>query len=107
VISATPVIRGIIPGPVFVQIYATGLGELNEGISTGAPAPRDRLVRTPELPRVRIGGRDAEVQFSGLAPGWVALYQVNAILPTGLPAGDLVIQLEIAGQTAEFPWQRQ
>ncbi len=107
VISATPVIRGIIPNPVFVQIYATGLGELDEAIATGAPAPLGRLVRTREFPRVRIGGRDAEVQFSGLAPGWVALYQVNAILPGDLPAGDLVIQLEIAGQTAEFPWKRQ
>jgi hypothetical protein len=107
VISATPVIRGIIPNPGFVQIYATGLGEVDERISTGAPAPVDRLVRTRMLPRVRIGGRDAEVQFSGLAPGWVALYQVNAILPAALPAGDVAIELEIAGQAATFLWPRQ
>ncbi len=106
VVAATPVIRGIIPSPVFVQIYATGLGELDAAIPEGVPAPLDGLVRTRQLPRVRMGGKEAEVQFSGLAPGWVALYQVNAILPAGLPSGDLTIELEVAGQTSEFLWRR-
>ena len=76
-------------------------------VATGERAPEDRFVRTLETPRVRVGGRDATVQFSGLAPGWVALYQVNAMLPPGLAEGDVEIELEIAGRTARFAWERE
>ena len=34
-----------------------------------------------------IGGQPAAVAFSGLAPGFAGLYQVNATVPPGLSAG--------------------
>ena len=107
VVAAAPVIRGIISELGFLQIYATGLGAVDTPVATGERAPVDRFVRTLEAPRVRVGGRDATVQFSGLAPGWVALYQVNAMLPPGLAQGDVEIELEIAGRTARFMWERE
>ena len=106
VVAATPVIRAVVSRMGFLEMYVTGLGALEESIATGAPAPLDRLVRTNAQPAVRIGGREAAVQFSGLAPGWVALYQVNAMIPAGLPAGNIEIELEIAGRTARFPFPR-
>jgi len=48
-----------------------------------------------------IGGKVAEVLFSGLAPGFAGLYQVNAKVPADAPVGDAVeVQLEVAGQTS-------
>ena len=34
-----------------------------------------------------IGGQAAVVDFSGLAPSFVGLYQANARVPRGLPPG--------------------
>ena len=59
------------------EIYATGLGPLN-GQNTSAQAV------------VSIGGMDAPVLYSGIAPGFVGLYQVDAMLPAGATAGSAV-----------------
>ena len=37
-----------------------------------------------------IGNVQADVIFSGLAPGYVGLYQVNALVPAGVTAGSAV-----------------
>jgi uncharacterized protein (TIGR03437 family) len=39
---------------------------------------------------VAIGGQNAAVQFAGLAPGFVGLYQVNAVIPQGVSTGPAV-----------------
>jgi uncharacterized protein (TIGR03437 family) len=39
---------------------------------------------------VTIGNVQADVIFSGLAPGYVGLYQVNALVPAGVAAGSAV-----------------
>jgi uncharacterized protein (TIGR03437 family) len=39
---------------------------------------------------VIIGGAQATVLFSGLAPGSVGEYQVNALVPAGASKGDAV-----------------
>jgi type 1 glutamine amidotransferase len=106
VAEAAPVIRAVVSRLGFLEIYATGLGELKETTATGAVAPLDQLVHTKATPVVRVGGREATLQFSGLAPGWVALYQVNAMLPADLPSGNVEIQLEMAGKIARFPLPR-
>jgi uncharacterized protein (TIGR03437 family) len=38
-----------------------------------------------------VAGEDARIWFSGLAPGFVGLYQINLQLPDDLPAGDLTL----------------
>ncbi|MBM3744650.1 MAG: hypothetical protein FJW34_02500 [Acidobacteria bacterium] len=73
----------------FVEIYGTGLGPVR---IDGA------LQRTVLTPEVLIGGRPAEVQYSGLAPGWLGLYQVNARVPDGVPSGAASLGLSIGGQ---------
>ena len=35
-------------------------------------------------PTVTIGGMNATVQFAGLTAGFVGLYQVNAVVPSGV-----------------------
>ena len=74
-----------------VVIYATGLGATNPPVATGQSAPAVpplALVTTPV--KVTIGGVEAAVEFAGLAPGFVGLYQVNARVPAGVTAGNAV-----------------
>jgi uncharacterized protein (TIGR03437 family) len=75
----------------FIQIYATGLGPVSNAPPDGAPAPSTPpLATTLTQPVVTIGGAEAPVLFSGLAPGLVGLYQINVQVPAGAPAGDAV-----------------
>jgi uncharacterized protein (TIGR03437 family) len=83
-----------------VQIYCTGLGAVTNQPATGAAAPDDPLAMTMTLPRVMIGGAPAEVQFSGLTPGYVGLYQVNAEVPTEASRGAAVTVTIFVGEVA-------
>lgn len=65
-----------------VQIYATGPGAYRNPVTDGGAAPSDPLNQTQSTPQVFIGGVQAEVQFSGLAPNFAALWQINAKVPT-------------------------
>lgn len=48
-----------------------------------------------------IGGAGATASFSGLSPGFVGLYQVNAQVPEDVPTGDAVpVILTIGGVTS-------
>ncbi len=70
-----------------LQIFCTGLGAVEEQVVTGLPA----LFSTVELPiTVTIGGLEAGIAYQGLAPGFVGLYQVNAVVPSGVEPGDAV-----------------
>jgi uncharacterized protein (TIGR03437 family) len=86
-------------------LYAVGLGATDPPVADGAPGPTAPLARTAAQPTVRVGGNPATVFYSGLAPGLVGVYQVNAILPTGDLAGQSIV-LESAGRTSTaFPLQ--
>ncbi len=48
-----------------------------------------------------IGGATRGVSFSGLAPGFVGLYQIDAIVPAGITPGNQVpVVVSIAGETS-------
>jgi uncharacterized protein (TIGR03437 family) len=94
VTAANPVKRGQL-----VQLYMNGLGPLNNQPASGDPASGTTLATTKNTPKVTIGGQDAPVQFSGLAPGFPGLYQVNVTVPAGISAGTVPISLTIGGVT--------
>jgi uncharacterized protein (TIGR03437 family) len=73
----------------YLVIYVTGLG-LATPLSTGqvAPVNANPLYKTPTLPVVTIGGVPATVLFSGLAPGFSGLYQLDIQVPPGVANGD-------------------
>jgi uncharacterized protein (TIGR03437 family) len=61
-------------------------------------ARADVLSMTIATPTVSIGGADALVVFSGLAPGAMGLYQVNVQVPQGASVGDAVrLTLSVGG----------
>jgi trimeric autotransporter adhesin len=82
-----------------IVIYCTGLGEVNPAVPTGTAAPLTQISKTIEPISVTVGGITADVLFSGLTPGFVGLYQVNATVPTGVAPGSQVpVTLTGAGQ---------
>jgi uncharacterized protein (TIGR03437 family) len=82
----------------FIEIYATGLGPVTNQPASGAAASGSPLSHTVTAPSITIGGIPALVTFSGLAPGFVGLYQVNAQVPATAPVGSAVsVVLTIGG----------
>lgn len=71
-----------------ILIFASGLGATNPPVNAGEPASTSVLSPTVLPVTVRISGYNAPVLFSGLAPGFVALYQINAVVPAGVPNND-------------------
>jgi uncharacterized protein (TIGR03437 family) len=72
-----------------VVIYATGLGPTSPSFGTGAAANQVNATAMPVS--VTIGGTNAAVVYSGLTQGLVGLYQVNAIVPSGLTGSQPVV----------------
>jgi adhesin/invasin len=85
-----------------VVIYCTGLGAVSPAVKEGLPAPATPPLSTTVNPvTVTIGGTAAQVAFSGLTPGYAGLYQVNAVVPSGIATGDTVpVVVSVAGQTS-------
>ena len=73
-----------------LQVYATGLGESSPPVATGLAAPRDPLSTHFNPLQVTIDGKPASVIFSGRAPDFVGLDQVNVVIPAGVTTGSPV-----------------
>jgi uncharacterized protein (TIGR03437 family) len=81
----------------FLILYCAGLGEVINRPATGAAAPSDPLARTTLEPTVTVGGATAPVLFSGLAPGFAGLYQVNVALPGSVATGTAAVVVSLGG----------
>ena len=75
-----------------IQIFATGAGDTTPQLMPGEPAPAsgNPLILTNVQPTVTIGGQAAKVTFSGMAPGYVGLWQINAEVPQNITPGPAV-----------------
>src|SRR5262249_25264731 len=81
-----------------ISLYANGRGPVNNQPASGAPSPTaEPLARTKTDPVVMVGGKAAQVLYSGLAPGNAAEYQINIVVPTGLTPGNQPITVSIGG----------
>ncbi len=85
---------GARPGEA-LSIYGTGLGAVSPEVPTGYASLADPLSYTILQPQVIIGGQDARVIYSGLAPWLVGVNQVNAIIPDGVPPGRAEVLLRV------------
>ena len=81
-----------------VHVFCTGLGAVTNPPASGAAAAGDPLSITMAEPSVTIDGVPARVTFSGLAPGFVGLYQVNVEVPQEVsPGAAIPLMLTISG----------
>ena len=91
-----------------IQVYINGLGPVDNRPPSGEPSPASPLSSTKTTPAVTIGGRPAQVLFSGLAPYNVGLYQVNLVVPQDAPTGIQPLAVTVEGavaKTASIPVQ--
>jgi minor extracellular serine protease Vpr len=93
--SGNPVAQGST-----VQLFLNGLGPVNNQPADGWAAT-DASSTTMATPSIAIGGLPATVSFSGLAPNFVGLYQVNAVVPTGIGAGLQLLTCSTGGVTCQ------
>jgi uncharacterized protein (TIGR03437 family) len=86
----------------YLSVYSTGLGSVTHQPATGAPAGGNPISVTNTNPiSASIGGVPAPVSFSGLAPGFLGLYQVNVQVPPNAPTGSAVpLTISIGGKTS-------
>ena len=87
------------PGETIV-LYTTGLGPLTFDVADGYPPPSNALAYTVDPFQVLVNSEQCSVLFSGLAPGFVGVYQLNLTLPLDLPFGDLDIQISTPSATS-------
>jgi uncharacterized protein (TIGR03437 family) len=74
------------PGDVIV-IFGTGFGPVTPNVPAGQLAPDNSSLTLPL--QIYFGSTLATLQYSGLAPGLVGVYQFNVVVPN-VPASDAV-----------------
>lgn len=77
------------PGEI-LEVYVNGLGATNPPVATGQAAPLDPLARVTMSPTALFQNVTGRVDFAGLAPSFVGLYQVNIEVPSNSPTGEAV-----------------
>jgi uncharacterized protein (TIGR03437 family) len=104
--SSNPALRGSV-----ITLYGTGQGQVSPAVPDGFPAPSQPLANTVTVPTsdaktcvnsqpsmcVAIGNSFGTVQFSGLAPGFVGLWQINVIIPQDVTPGNVNVRVLING----------
>jgi uncharacterized protein (TIGR03437 family) len=81
-------------------LYCVGLGAADQQIADGATSPFSPPASVPGV-SLNIGGQNAAIQFAGLTPGAVGLYQINAVMPPGVtPSAAVPLTVTVSGQTS-------
>ena len=89
-------------------LWCTGLGAVTPAIADGANSYnadgsltlRNTVAQPPSDLVVMVGGVQAQVLFSGLAPAFVSENQVDVLLGPGTPTGSAVpVQITVNGVT--------
>jgi uncharacterized protein (TIGR03437 family) len=71
-----------------ITVYLTGMGKTSPEVDDGAAAPVSPLSTVLTQPAVTLGGVALAVEYAGLTPGTVGVYQINVTVPfKGIPTG--------------------
>ncbi|HUQ92216.1 MAG TPA: hypothetical protein VM120_11095 [Bryobacteraceae bacterium] len=82
-----------------ISILATGLGAVDPP-GRDSQSSLDTQRRTLTTPTVLIGGVEAQVRFSGLAPEFPGVYQINVVIPAATPGDRVPIQIRLGDFTS-------
>lgn len=79
-----------------LQLFVTGLGPLNDpDLVDGYGSPTSPpFAETLDPFQVILDGESCHVDFSGLAPGFVGLYQINFDVPLDAASGNLQLSIQ-------------
>jgi uncharacterized protein (TIGR03437 family) len=96
--ASNPATKGSI-----ITLYGTGQGQVSPAVPDGAAAPSSPLASTVAVPTsdgkvclsnqsvcVAIGSSFGDIQYTGLAPGFVGLWQINVKIPPDVASGNAV-----------------
>jgi uncharacterized protein (TIGR03437 family) len=83
-----------VPGETLI-FYGTGFGPISNGSVAGLIASGQSTLANPFT--MTIGGAPAKVNYDGLAPGLVGVYQFNAVVPSGISSGDVQLSTTLNG----------
>jgi uncharacterized protein (TIGR03437 family) len=96
-----------------ITLYGTGQGQVSPAVADGTPAPLSPPSNTVAAPTsdgnacqntqpsvcVAFGSTGfGTIKYSGLAPGYVGLWQINVTVPPGTPSGSQPIRVLIDGE---------
>jgi uncharacterized protein (TIGR03437 family) len=99
------------PAGSTVVLYGTGQGQVSPAVPDGTSAPMGTLSNTVAVPTsdartclnnqpsmcVSFGGTAfGDIKYSGLAPGFIGLWQINVQLPAGV-TGNVPVRVTING----------
>lgn len=93
------------PQGTIVTFFLTGQGPTDPYSPSGRQAPFEPLARVVSSYKAFIAGREANVQYLGLTPGYAGLAQANVEIPTGI-SGELAAKIQIDGSDSNtaFVW---
>ncbi len=84
-----------------VTVYATGLGATDPQIGVGYPAPAEPVLPTVAPVSASVGGVTAQVRRAILAPGQVAVYAVDVVVPAAVRTGAAEVLLTAGDLTSQ------
>jgi len=100
-----------------IQVYGTGQGQVSPTVPDGTPAPSSPLSYTVSVSTsdaktcfatqpstcVAVGSGFGTIQYSGLAPGLVGVWQINVTIPSGIATGNAVgLRVVIDGSSSNL-----
>jgi large repetitive protein len=87
-----------------ITIYLAGMGATLTGVPSGSPSPG--AFQTSVQPTVLLDGQNCFIQYAGLTPSGIGLYQINFVVPTNARSGNLslvVTQGTVPSNTTTLP----
>lgn len=86
-----------------ITLFATGLGPVDPPMADGT-TPADASRRTANPVTVLIGTVPGNVDFAGLSPQFLGVYQLNVVVPGGVTAGSAIaVQAQVGGVSSPDP----
>ncbi|HEV3196885.1 MAG TPA: hypothetical protein VGZ73_03235 [Bryobacteraceae bacterium] len=81
-----------------IVLYGSGFGRIAPAVPDGGVIPTTNIPRLFFPVTVTIGGLPAQVVYQGPAPGAIyGLYQLNCVIPPGVPPGNAAVVATING----------
>jgi uncharacterized protein (TIGR03437 family) len=93
--------EGLVPGAAFremragdrIVLFGIGFGDVTPAVAPGQiPTGASSLAGLT----IELGGRAVALEYGGLAPGLVGIYQFNLVVPEGL-SGDVPLTVRVGG----------